>query len=165
MRLLPILLILYLTACDGNTKARKSLRGEHFVPDPNYLFFKNTRQRDYRVTDLGEAGNLFEHEDLAILTSPIRIIIHDDWLDDRAYLKLQTATPANPEASYYLNADPLPLNERLDVTTIKGIYRQLSANRSIQRIQNADTIRLFPGPAADQAREVLSDYLRLVEAL
>lgn len=168
-----LLSILLLAACDGGTKERKAARGENFVPAPNALFFKNTRQRDYRLTDRGEAGNFFTHEDLQASPATVLPVIHHDWINDRAYLQLHTrsaagpASPSGPVKLFITSAtgtNAVSLAPKLDVAATKRFAHHLSTNRPIRQLVGKDTVDVFPGEARRHARESLADFLRLVDA-
>ena len=170
IRLLP-LLFLFCLACDGGTKSRKAARGENFVPDPNALFFKNTRQRDYRSVDRGDGGNYFTHQDLYGSGAKLIPVIHDDWLDDRAYLQLQTraaAGPASPAGNITLlissatGENAVTLKAQPQNKAVAQLQHHLNTNREIRILIGADTLDAFPGDARRYAQETLADYLRLV---
>ena len=167
----PTLFLIGLFACDGGTKERKTARGENFVADPNYLYFQNTRQRQYRVDDRGEAGNYFTHDDLYNSEASLLPVIYDDWLDDRAYLQLHTrnaagpASPSGPVSLVITSAtgdNVVVLPPRPGVAAIRQLGHHLSTRRPVRMLAGRDTLEAFPGPARDHAREVLNDYLRLV---
>lgn len=81
-------------ACDGNTRARKTARGQDFVSDPDHLYFLNVRSRDYRVVSLAEGLDAYLHEDLP---GDPELTIRDNWLEDRAQLLLDDR-PLPPDA-------------------------------------------------------------------
>ena len=170
--LAPGLLLLCLAACEGGAKDRKAARGENYVADPNYLYFKNTRQREYRVDDRGEAGNYFTHDDLYNSAASLLPVIYDNWLDDRAFLQLHTrsgAGPASPSGPITLvitsatGRNEVVLPARPDVAAVEQLSHHLSTNRTISILVGQDTLEAFPGPARADAREVLNDYLRLID--
>ncbi|OAV42928.1 hypothetical protein [Lewinella sp. 4G2] len=158
--------------CDGNTKARRAAKGESFVPDPNYLFFKNTRQADYRVLDGGDRGNHFTHDDLYDSDATLLPVIYDNWLEDQAFLELHTRTqqgPAGPSGKVELlitspkgtNAVSLPA--RLSYDNAEQLKHHLTTNREINWVTGGDTLVAFPGLARDYATITINDYLRLVQ--
>ena len=169
---LYFLLIAVLAACEGNTKARKEARGEHYVADPNYLYFKNTRQRQYREEDRGEAGNYFYHDDLYASEATLLPVIWDKWLEDEAYLELHTRSgesPAGPSGQINLlissktGVNSVALQSRPDRAAVEQLNHQLNTNREINLVVDGDTLPAFPRSARDHAKEVLSDYLRLID--
>ncbi|NJC27758.1 hypothetical protein [Neolewinella antarctica] len=172
LKFLPLLFLLSILSCDGNTKARKAARGENFVPDPNYLFFTNTRQQQYRLVSAGEAGNYFTHDDLLNSDAALVPVIHDDWLDDRAYLQLHTRkTGASPTPSGPIELlitsptgdNQVTLPAKPDAAALGQLDNHLSTNRPVRIILGQDTLDAFPGLAREQAREAIFDYLRLID--
>ena len=171
--LLATLLVLpLLFACEGSTKARKAARGEHYVAEPNYLYFKNTRQRQYREDNRGEAGNYFYHDDLYGSEASLLPVIWDKWLEDEAYLELHTRNVAGPSSpsgpvtlviSSSTGANAVVLKPRPDRAAVEQLAHHLSTNRTVRVLLGQDTLEAFPGVARDHAREVLVDYLRLTE--
>jgi hypothetical protein len=83
MRYLVIICFLLLTTCDGQTRERRQARGDDFVSDPDHLYFKNVRSRDYRAVTLAEGVDAYYHDELA---DPEQLVIVDRWLEDRAEL-------------------------------------------------------------------------------
>lgn len=77
------MLLLVILACDGRTRERRTARGENFVSDPDHLFFKNTRSRDYRSLVLEEGVDAYYHDELR---EGEEAIIIDRWIEDRAVL-------------------------------------------------------------------------------
>ncbi|THH39810.1 hypothetical protein [Neolewinella litorea] len=86
--------LLLLPACDGQTRERRTARGEDFVSDPDHLYFRNVRSRDYRAVTLSEGLEAYYHDDLEGEPS---LIIRDNWLDDRAELLLGDRPLSLPE--------------------------------------------------------------------
>jgi len=78
-------LTLLLFDCDGDSRNRHAARGDDYVSDPDHLFFKNTRSRDYRSETLAEGVDAYHHDELQM--TPTYIII-DYWLEDRAELRV-----------------------------------------------------------------------------
>ena len=170
--LLLALILICLSACDGGTRERKAARGENYVADPNYLYFKNTRQREYRVDDRGEAGNYFTHDKLYQSTASLIPVIYDNWLDDRAFLQLHTragagpAAPSGPVTLIITSAtgrNEVRLPARPDVAAVKQLSHHLNTTRNVSLLLGRDTLEAFPGVAREDAREVLNDYLRLID--
>lgn len=83
--ILPLLLLL--TACEGGGAERRAARGDTFVSDPDHLYFKNMRSRDYRAAELREGVDAYYHDGL-----DGELVIVDDWLEDRATLQLDGET-------------------------------------------------------------------------
>ena len=84
MRVLSLCcLCLTLLACDGATRDRRAARGDTFVSDPDHLFFRNTRARDYREVTLEEGINAYYHDEQE---ADPELVIVDYWLEDRAEL-------------------------------------------------------------------------------
>ena len=77
-------LCLLLGSCEGDTRNRRAARGDDFVSDPDHLFFKNTRSRDYRSETLAEGVEAYYHDEL---TESASYVIVDYWLEDRAELR------------------------------------------------------------------------------
>lgn len=170
-RYLPLLLLLF-TACDGDTKSRKENRGENFVPDPNYIFFKNTRQRNYSLEEMGQKGNLFTQEDLLETEAALLPVIFDDWLNDRAYLQFKTRQPeAAPDltrkTTLFITSETgeneVALPQRPTVAQVQQLLSHLKKERPIRVLVGTDTLAAFPGDASRYARVAMQDYLKLVD--
>lgn len=171
--LFPLLCFLLLLACEGGTKSRKAARGEHYVPDPNYIYFKNIRWRNYRANDRGEAGNYLTHEDLFDSGAKLIPVIHDNWMEDQAILELHTRTgagSASPAGQIELlitsptGEQTVRLPPKLSIAEVKQFDSHLEKNRLIRLVIQQDTLAAFPDESNRFAREVLADYLRLVES-
>jgi hypothetical protein len=81
----PLLLlpVIFLVACDGQTRERRQARGDTYVSDPDHLYFKNIRSRDYQSVRLEEGVDAYYHDELS---DPEALYIVDRWLDDEALL-------------------------------------------------------------------------------
>lgn len=87
LRLVALLgLVFVLSDCDGDSRNRHAARGEDYVSDPDHLFFKNTRSRDYRSETISEGVDAYYHDDLQ---PPRTYVIIDYWLEDRAELLVE----------------------------------------------------------------------------
>ena len=93
-------LCLLCIACEGDTRSRRSERGDNFVSDPDHLFFMNTRSREYRSSTPQEGVELFRHDDL---DGDPELIIRNNWLTDRADLLLGQAVLSPEEAARLQN--------------------------------------------------------------
>lgn len=172
MRLLLLtLLTCSLVACDGNTAARKAARGEHFVAEPNKIFFNNTRVRDYRTDDARQGTSVHRHADLLGSDAPLVPVIVHNWLADRASVRFELRQGPQSE--------PLPRPFRLDLerrgswqtlaltvppTTeeLTRLRTHLATRRNVRIVMGPDTLNPFPGDTRDYAREAIDDYLALV---
>ncbi len=85
MRLLSLccLCLVLLTACEGGARERRAARGEDYVSDPDHLYFRNIRGRDYRSRTIEEGVDRYVHDDLG---EEANLYILDRWLEDRAEL-------------------------------------------------------------------------------
>ena len=85
MRILSLccLCILLLAGCEGDARNRRAARGPDYVSDPDHLYFKNVRSRDYLSVTREEGADVYTHAELG--DSPDLYII-DRWLEDRADL-------------------------------------------------------------------------------
>ena len=87
LRLSVLLCVAFLMLdCDGDSRNRHAARGEDYVSDPDHLFFKNTRSRDYRSETLRKGVDAYYHDDLR---PPRTYVIIDYWLEDRAELRVE----------------------------------------------------------------------------
>ncbi|PHK99299.1 hypothetical protein CGL56_07540 [Neolewinella marina] len=118
-------------ACEGNTRERRSARGEDFVSDPDHLYFRNVRSRDYRTVTLAEGVDEYHHDDLP---DDPALVIRDNWLEDRAQLRLG--------------------DRPLTVAEVRTLYDQLRSN--------ADATPYSDDRQRKAATEVVADYLRLI---
>lgn len=170
--LLFILLPILLTTCEGNTAARKAARGEDFVAEPNRLYFKNTRTRNYVADERREDITVYRHGKLLASEATLLPVIADHWLEDRANIRFEIRE--SPEAV------PTPRPFRLDLNRQKGwetlsltvppakeelnrLRTHLATRQDIRIVMGLDTLDPFPEEARAYAKEVLDDYLRLVE--
>ena len=164
------LFMLGLFSCEGNTKERLSSKGEHFVPDPNYLYFKNIRGRNYRTEELPEKALLWKHDDLFSSEAHLQPVIKDVWLEDKAYLvlyfmgqpsnafRLETAKSGDAAWEFIPISTPLTLLQSQQLRQVLGTQQQLRI------VTTSDTLVAFPGaPDRAAAKEVLDDYLRLLD--
>ena len=165
-RLLPVLLLLALTACTGRTAERKLARGSNFVSDPDHLYFKNVRARHYRAQEITNRATLYRHDDLFASAATLRPVLVDNWLQDRAIIRFEVPTEfpgweveAKTDTAWV--AVPLtvpPSNEEL--TALNAI---LLGNQPLRLITRRDTFDAFPdGAGRAEARVTLVDYLALV---
>ncbi|WP_116126029.1 hypothetical protein [Lewinella sp. IMCC34183] len=85
MRILSLcfLCCLLLSGCEGDARNRRAARGADYVSDPDHLYFKNVRSRDYATTSPEEGVDVYTHADLG---DPSDLYIIDRWLEDRAEL-------------------------------------------------------------------------------
>ncbi|MEM6397369.1 MAG: hypothetical protein AAF741_13560 [Bacteroidota bacterium] len=180
MRLLFLLLItLIIGSCDLPSGPDK----DHplYVPDPNRLYFLNTRQLDYtKVMEDEDSGiRVYLAEGIDGKDSPLGAYIIDYWIDGRAGLILRFSSDKNPktieellepgttlnfnwaEASQSLifNTDLISnakLAEELFQITIAEkelhIINQSGKSMSISRVQDSYL----------KLRVVLNDYLKLI---
>lgn len=167
LRYLPLILLLALTACEGNTAARKAARGTNFVPDPNHIYFKNIRARHYSTTEVTNRATLYHHDGLYDSEAHLLVELVDNWIQDRALIRFsirpeladwQLVVKENNGLSPFALATP-PTNEELATLT-----RLLRSSTPLLLVSPADTLNAFPNDAGRQeAREVINDYLRLVD--
>ena len=118
-------------ACDGDTQSRRADRGDNYVSDPDHLFFMNTRSRDYRSSSPEEGIELFRHDDL---DGDPELIIHNNWLTDRA--------------------DLLLAGKVLSPAEVERLRDQIGSG--------SDDLEFSSDAEREAAQEVLADYLRLV---
>ena len=172
LKFLPILLLLLCSACEGNTAALKASRGTNFVPDPNHLFFKNTRARHYRAEEITNRATIYRHDGLFQSEANLRLVLIDNWLQDRAVIRLELtpelsawaetwslmAGNGTQSAQKFTLSTP-PTNEELD-----QLLTSLQSTDNLYLSIPADTLRLaFPNEAGRKhARTVIKDYLTLV---
>lgn len=169
MRLFSLLLFIVLCcACEGNTAARKAARGPNFVSDPDHLYFKNTRIRHYQAEEVTNRATIFRHEALYNSDAQLRLVLIDNWLQDRALIRFELLPEikdwhlevhrANNQAEQLLFSDP-PSNEYLD-----SLATILLGKDELYVRSRTDTIfPAFPnGAGRAAARTVILDYLRLV---
>lgn len=165
-----LLLSLFLiVACEGGGEERRSSRGEYYVPDPNYLYFKNTRGRNYVTEEGADKAILWQHDDLFSSEAMLRPVIRDVWLEDQAYLML-TAENATGN-SFRLEAgvgeeawEFVPVSFPLTLAQSRQLRQILGTQRRLRLITPADTLLAFPAaPGRAAAKEVLDDYLRLLD--
>jgi hypothetical protein len=171
LKFLPFLVLLLCCACEGNTAARKAARGANFVPDPNHIFFKNTRARHYRAEEITNRATIYRHDGLFESEAHLRPALIDNWLQDRAVIRFEyfpevsdvtdwtLGTRGNPDKDYDLTFSTPPTNEELSklVTALRGtdelfLYSQIDS-----------IIPAFPDDAGrEHAQTVIKDYLTLV---
>lgn len=168
LKYFPVLLLVCCSACEGNTAARKAARGANFVPDPNHLYFKNTRARHYRAEEITNRATIYRHD--ALFRSEARLfpVLIDNWLQDRAILRFETV-PELPDWTLgpisesgqdkALTFSTPPTNEELDalITALRG-------EEALFLFSTLDSILpAFPDEAGRRyARTVVNDYLTLV---
>jgi len=164
---LPLLLLVLLTACDGNTAARKAARGENFVAAPNHIFFKNTRARHYRAEEIAERATIYRHDNLFDSDARLRPALIDNWLQDRALIRFET-DPVT--AGWQLEAGTdtgwavVPLTVPPSNQELTHLSEQLGSRAGLRLVTARDTLTAFPTEASrKEARLVITDYLRLVE--
>ena len=123
-------LFLLLLHCDGKTRERRADRGDHYVSDPDHLFFMNTRSRDYHQTTPREGVDVFRHDDLP---GPPELLIRNNWLEDRADLLLdgRILEPAEARA----------LRDRLGSPRDTSAFRTDGARKAAAEVL-ADYLRL-----------------------
>ena len=164
--LLLLLLFPLIFACEGNTAARKTARGENFVSDPDHLYFKNTRARHYAAEEVAERATIYRHDALFASDANLRPALIDNWLQDRAVVRFELEGVAPGWALEAKDDDgwrrvPLstpPTNEELGA--LNGI---LLGNAGLRIIARKDTLPAFSESSGrKEARTVLTDYLRLV---
>ena len=134
MRILSLCLfgILLFSACEGGTRERRAARGADYVSDPDHLYFRNVRSRDYRATSLAEGVESYRHDDLA--DSGPALEIRDHWIEDRAELYVA--------------------GRLLEVPAARAYRDSLNAGKLADRYPVAAHRKA--------AAEVLDDYLRMV---
>lgn len=162
--------MILLCSCKDGTEERRSSRGEHFVPDPNYLYFKNTRARDYRTEELADKTILWKLDDLFSSDAVLQPVIQDVWLEDRAYLTCYLR--GEPSQAFRLEAERredagwefVPVSDPMTLAQIHAFRQMLGAQRALRVITPSDTLGVFSAPPERAAaREVIDDYLRLLE--
>lgn len=168
--IISVLLTLF-TACDGNTAARKAARGDDFVSDPDHLFFKNTRLRNYDADERREDVTVYRHDDLWNSEAILLPAILDYWLEDRAALRFEVRTEQGEEARPQpfrldLNRpsgwETLPLTSPPTLEEINRLRAHLATQQDLRIVMGLDTLNPFPGDSRKDAKVILEDYLRLV---
>lgn len=172
--LLPLLTLplLLLTACQGKTQERRAARGENYVPDADHLYFKNTRLREYAAEDKAEGLTIYTHDD--VLEGPARVvpILIDNWINDRARLRFdlradgKTITPNQPfrlDVRLEENWDPIPLNVPPANAELVRLRHYLATSQDLRLVIGLDTLDAFPADSRRDVKEVVDDYLRLVD--
>lgn len=171
LKFLPLLILLICCSCEGKTAARKAARGPNFVPDPNHLFFKNTRARHYRAEEVTNRATIYRHEGLFESEAHLRPVLIDNWLQDRAVIRFEllpdvsdisnwkVATKENSSKNYDLTFSTPPTNEELS-----QLATALQGTEELFLFWQIDTIMpAFPDEAGRKhARTVIKDYLTLV---
>jgi len=167
LRLLPLILLLTLTACEGNTAARKAARGTNFVPDPNHIYFKNIRTRHYRATEVTNRATLYHHEDLYDSEARLLAELVDNWIQDRALIRFSTRPEMTDWQLVAKETDglvPMPLTVPPTNGELARLFGLLSSPTPLLLVTTTDTLAAFPNDAGRQeTRVVINDYLRLVE--
>ncbi|MEM6769249.1 MAG: hypothetical protein AAF597_01585 [Bacteroidota bacterium] len=170
--ILLFLPVFVLTSCEGNTAARKAARGPDYVPAPNRLYFKNTRIRHYAADERRQEVTVYRHDDLHASAATLLPLILDYWLEDRANIRFEVRPKPN--------AAPLPKPFRLDLQQQKNwktlrlttpptkeeltqLRDHLATQQDLRLVMGLDTLNPFPDEARAAAKEVLDDYLRLVD--
>jgi hypothetical protein len=165
---LPFLILVLCSACEGNTAARKAARGANFVPDPNHLYFKNTRARHYRAEEITNRATIYRHDGLFESEAYLRPVLIDNWLQDRAVIRFE------PEQDLYPWAlGPMPKTgqeQRLTFSTpptneeLKELIVVLQGTEELFIFSRIDSIiPAFPDEVGRKhARTVIKDYLTLV---
>jgi hypothetical protein len=167
LKYLPFFLLLALTACEGNTAARKAARGTNFVPDPNHIYFKNIRARHYRATEVTNRATLYHHEDLYDSEAHLLTELVDNWIQDRALIRLNSR-PELPAWELIAQKDgawqPVPLATPPTNEELAALAGLLRSPTPLLIVAPTDTLTAFPnGGGRQEALTVLYDYLRLVE--
>lgn len=167
-RNLLFLLLLACFACEGNTDARKAARGENFVPDPNRIYFQNTRVRHYLAEEVTDRAVIYRHDALYRSAARLLPVLVDDWLQDRAYLRFDT----RPElSSWQLEihqpdeaARPLALSAPPTNAELTALSAALLEGQELILRSTADSLlSAFPSDEGRaEARRVINDYLALV---
>lgn len=166
-RYLPLIFLLALVACEGNTAARKAARGTNFVPDPNHIYFKNIRAHHYQATEVTNRATLYHHGDLYASGAHLLVELVDNWIQDRALVRFSTRpeltgwelVAADKNGQQTISLTTPPTNEELaDLITI------LRSPTPLLLFTATDTLTAFPnGEGRQEARTVINDYLRLVD--
>lgn len=169
--LILALSLMLLTACEGNTAARKAARGDDYVSAPDRIYFKNTRLRNYAADERREDVTIYRHDDLWESESVLLPAIVDHWLEDRADLRFEVRTGPNDEAlprPFRLDLNRSTGWETLALTvppTVEELTRlrsHLATQQDLRIVMGLDTLNPFLGEARADAKTVLDDYLRLV---
>ena len=159
-------------SCTGRTAERKTARGETYVATPNRLYFKNTRQRHYAADDSREGIVVYRHDDLWASGALLLPEIADNWLADRAILRFTvrdslTAEPTTGPFRLDLERtsgwETLPLTTPPTLEEITRLRSHLATQQSLRVVMGLDTLNPYPGGSREAAKEVLDDYLRLVD--
>lgn len=171
LKYLPFLVLALCCACEGKTAARKAARGANFVPDPNHIFFKNTRARHYRAEEITNRATIYRHDGLFESEAHLRPVLIDNWLQDRAVIRFELfpdvtefsdwmlGTKGDPGYDYDLTFSTPPTNEELS-----KLATALQGTEELFLFSQIDTIMpAFPDEAGQKhARTVIKDYLTLV---
>lgn len=166
------LIPLLFAACDGNTAARKTARGENYVPAPNRIFFKNTRARQYTAEDLPANYTVYRHEDMLASDAALIPTIVDRWMEDRAQLLLETrlengdppqGRPFRMEVLLDEEWQVISLTTPPSVNEVKTLKDHIYQDHQLRIVSGVDTLNAFPENARSAAREVFSDFLRLID--
>ncbi|MFK8161062.1 MAG: hypothetical protein AB8H12_01255 [Lewinella sp.] len=169
LKFLPLLILLLCCACEGKTAARKAARGPNFVPDPNHLFFKNTRARHYSAEEITNRATIYRHDGLQQSAANLRPVLIDNWLQDRAIIRFELAQdlPAWTLAARSKNGteQSLPFSTPPANKELVALMAALQSADEIFLYSQADTIMpAFPDDASRKhAQTVIKDYLTLVD--
>lgn len=168
LKYFPVLLLVLCAACEGNTAARKAARGANFVPDPNHLFFKNTRVRHYRAEEVTNRATIYRHDGLFLSEAHLLPVLIDNWLQDRAIIRFETA-PDLPEwtlgtISGSGQQKTLPISTPPTNEELEELMAALQRKEALFLFSTIDTLLpAFPDEAGRKhALTVLNDYLTLV---
>ncbi len=167
---LPLFLLL-LPSCTGDTASRRAARGEFYVSDPDHLYFKNTRARNYRAEEVAEKLTLYYHDELSAAKSRLELVITDNWLTDDARLTV-VLRPEGVQANQTVEDLRLEIEDGVDgwrpllyesVADIKKLRDGLAGTRRLRIVSFGEETDVFPDPKGRAAAlEVVTDYLRLI---
>ncbi|WP_020566672.1 hypothetical protein [Neolewinella persica] len=171
-RYLPLLILLICCACEGRTAARKAARGPNFVPEPNHLFFKNTRARHYNAEEVTNRATIYRHGGLFQSAANLRPALIDNWLQDRAVIRFEIAPDLPDLTDWTLKIqrrsgaeEALLLSTPPTNRELVKLMAVLNGKEALFLFSPIDTILpAFPDEAGRQhARTVIKDYLTLVD--
>lgn len=177
MRLINLLCMLLMTSalftCNPTPRNSAVAGDPEFVSDPDHIYFKNLRTRDYQQKRVEEGVDRYLHSDLVDSRAHLQPYLLDRWIDDRAELRLAIRTTQNDEAHEVpFELELTPTDGQMELLEIAGplnlervlLLRQaLNGKQPIYLNADGERVTAFPnGVGKSDAKEVIKDYLRLV---
>lgn len=163
--LVCLIALAFLLACEGNTAARKAARGPNFVSDPDHIYFKNTRARNYRAEEIAERATIYRHDKLFNSAARLRPTLIDNWLQDRAIIRFEVDSLSKWKLLHGVSAEavPIPLSTPPTNSELATFSRYLLGTEPLWLVAGPDTLAAYPErEGRTEARLVITDFLRMV---